>query len=228
MQFIIRTLKGEFGLLKTFWLGLILCGALISVISHNLEDYVWFAYHSQDEVIAAIMQWAIIALELLLIAIAVSVIFASFYDRKPNYKGWLASIIAAIIIASSVATIIETTTSIRNKGQSYGWPMGRDHRSFGRFGQFHFMVDRLMNNAVIHELQFTITTIHSPDDAPYDSQDDNSLPAGIEMLNEDEAREICRHLFFIHHPSIKGLTITTTNEDGQKRGLHLAQEDCRR
>ena len=37
MQLIIRYLKGEFGLLKTFWLGLILCGALISVISHNLE-----------------------------------------------------------------------------------------------------------------------------------------------------------------------------------------------
>ena len=220
MQFIIRTLKGEFGLLKTFWLGLILCGALISVISHNLEDYVWFAYHSQDAIIATIMQGTIIALELLLIAIAVSVIFASFYDRKPNYKGWLASIIAAIIIASSVATIIETTTSIRNKGQSYGWPMGRDHRSFGRFGQFHFMIDRLMNNAVIHELQFTITTIHSADN--------NSLPEGVEMLNEEEANEICRHLFFIHHPSIKGLTITTTNEEGQKRGLYLAQEDCRK
>lgn len=220
MRFIIRAFKGEFGLLKTFWLGLILCGALISVISHNLEDYVWFAYHSQDAIVAVIMQWLIIALELLLITIAVSVIFASFYDRQPNYKGWLASIIATIIIASSVATIIETTTSIRNDGQSYGWPMGRDHRSFGRFGQFHFMVDRLMNNAVIHELEFTITTIHNPDN--------NSLPAGIEVLNDEEASEICRHLFFIHHPSIKGLTITTTNEDGQKRGLHLRQEDCRR
>jgi len=116
MQFLIRYLKGEFGLLKTFWLGLILCGALISVISHNLEDYVWFAYHSQDMIVAAVMQWVIIALEILLIAIAVAVIFASFYDRTPNYKGWLASIIAAIIIASSVGTIIETTTSIRNEG----------------------------------------------------------------------------------------------------------------
>ena len=79
-----RYLKGEFGLLKTFWLGLILCGALISVISHNLEDYVWFAYQSQDSFVAIIMQWLIVALELLLIAVAVAVIFESLYDRTPN------------------------------------------------------------------------------------------------------------------------------------------------
>ena len=159
MQFTMRYLKGEFGLLKTFWLGLILCGALISVISHNLEDYVWFAYQSQDSLVTIIMQWIIVALELLLIAVAVAVIFASFYDRTPKHKGWAASIIAAIIIASSVATIIETTTSIRNDGQSYGWPMGRDHRAFGRFGHYNFIIDRLIDNSAIHRLDITITTI---------------------------------------------------------------------
>lgn len=220
MQLIIRYLKGEFGLLKTFWLGLILCGALISVISHNLEDYVWFAYHSQDMIVAAVMQWVIIALEILLIAIAVAVIFASFYDRTPNYKGWLASIIAAIIIASSVGTIIETTTSIRNEGQSYGWPMGRDHRSFGRFGHFNFVLDRLMDNAVIHKLEMTITTIHNTDN--------NSLPEGVEPLDQQEMSQLCRHLFFIHHPLFDGLTITTTNEEGITRGLYIQKSDCQR
>ena len=220
MSFMIRYLKGEFGLVKTFWLGLILCGALISVISHNLEDYVWFAYHSQDTILASAMQWLIVALELLLIAIAVVVIFASFYDRTPNYKGWLASLIAAIIIASSIATIIETTTSIRNQGQSYGCPMGRDHRSFGRFGHFNFVIDRLMNNAIIYELEITITTIHS--------DDDNSLTDDVDSLNEDEAKDICRHLFFIRHPLFKGLTITTTDDKGEKRGLHIQREDCRK
>ena len=219
MQFIMRYLKGEFGLLKTFWLGLILCGALISVISHNLEDYVWFAYQSQDSFVAIIMQWIIVALELLLIAVAVAVIFASFYDRTPNYKGWAASIIAAIIIASSVATIIETTTSIRNDGQSYGWPMGRDHRAFGRFGHFNFIVDRLIDNSAIHQLDISITTI-------YDT-DDKAIESHSEALSAQEAREICRHLFFIHHPLLKALTITTTNEAGDKRGIRIQKEDCR-
>lgn len=219
MQFIMRYLKGEFGLLKTFWLGLILCGALISVISHNLEDYVWFAYQSQVAFTAAIMQWIIILLELVLIAVAVAVIFASFYDRTPNYKGWAASIIAAIIIASSVATIIETTTSIRNDGQSYGWPMGRDHRAFGRFGHFNFIVDRLIDNGAIHQLDITITTI-------YDTDNETVEKSG-ERLSPSEARDICRHLFFIHHPLLKALTITTTNEAGETRGIYILKEDCR-
>ena len=93
MQFLIRYLKGEFGLLKTFWLGLILCGALISVISHNLEDYVWFAYNSQDMIVAAVMQWVIIALEILLIAIAVAVILPAFMiARQITKAGWLVSL----------------------------------------------------------------------------------------------------------------------------------------
>ena len=171
-------------------------------------------------IVAAVMQWVIIAHEILLIAIAVAVIFASFYDRTPNYKGWLASIIAAIIIASSVGTIIETTTSIRNEGQSYGWPMGRDHRSFGRFGHFNFVLDRLMDNAVIHKLEMTITTIHNTDN--------NSLPTGIEPLDQQEMSQLCRHLFFINHPLFDGLTITTTNEDGITRGLYIQKSDCER
>lgn len=219
MQFIMRYLKGEFGLLKTFWLGLILCGALISVISHNLEDYVWFAYQSRDSLVAIIMQWIIVALELVLIAVAVAVIFASFYDRTPNYKGWAASIIAAIIIASSVATIIETTTSILNDGQSHGWPMGRDHRAFGRFGHFNFIIDRLIDNSAIHRLDITITTI-------YDT-DNEAIENNSEALSPDEAREICRHLFFIHHPLLKDLIITTTNEAGETRGIQIQKDDCR-
>lgn len=138
MKLIKQYLNGEFGLKRTFWFGLVLGGGVLTLLGNSLQAFVWVFYEQDSPVLAIILQAFVILVFIAFMGLAIGVLFASFYQRVADVKSWVACGISGFVILGALISIIESTTSIRTDGQSYGWPFGRDYRQFAHRGEIEF------------------------------------------------------------------------------------------
>ena len=118
----------------------------MSLLSYVLQSFVWQLYDQDNISLAIIFQALIILCFITYMALAVGVMFACFYNRKVDFKSWVACGISGFVILGALISIIESTTSNRTDGKSYGWPFGRDYRQFAHRGDVSFVIDRLLDN----------------------------------------------------------------------------------
>ena len=211
MTFISTYLKGAYGLRNSFWFGLVLGGLLLGTLTHSIEGLSW-AFFTQGQTISAVILLSLTMIfRMAIMALAVGVMFASFYKRDPRLKGWLACFVAGIVIIGAVAQIIETTTSIRTGGQSHGWPYGRDHRQFSHQNELAFWADRLLARSQMAAIQVKIIT----------TQGAQSQPDLTELVdNTVILEEICKVGDFHRVTSISHLLITVTRLSLTPRKTH--------
>ena len=225
MAFIKSYLNGEFSLRASFWFGLVIGGVIISRLAYFLQPVVWRLYDAERIIGAVMLQFIIVALFVVVMALAVGVLFAAFYHRRTGFWGWISCAIAGFVILGGLISIIEATTSIRTEGKSYRWPFGRDYRQFAHRGDFAFYVDRLLEGGTVTSLSFEIVTnLGTRTDAGL------ALPP-----KDDEARlgtdtklmsQICRQATFATHRALSHAKITITTTDNPPRTLFLAPQDC--
>ena len=234
MTFISTYLKGAYGLRNSFWFGLVLGGLLLGTLTHSIEGLSW-AFFTQGQTISAVILLSLtIIFRMAIMALAVGVMFASFYKRDPRLKGWLACFVAGIVMIGAVAQIIETTTSIRTGGQSYGWPYGRDHRQFSHQNELAFWADRLLARSQMAAIEVKIITTQGAQSQPdlarspdNESGNETDIPDLTELLdNTVILEEICNAGPFDRLTSISHLLITVTRIDGERRQLTLNPSDC--
>ena len=218
-------LNGEYCLAHSFWFGLVLGGVIFSHIASMLQAVVWRLYDSDAIISAVIVQFVVIALFLIIMALAVGVLFAAFHNRSPMIRGWVACAIACFVLLGGLISIIESTTSIRTDGQSYGWPFGRDYRQFAHRGDFAFCLDRLLDNGQLTSIGVQIVTqLGARSDASLRlPESDNAT-----HLAKDNAimRQICCHVPISKHRKISHAIITVTNANNDNRTLIIAPDSC--
>ena len=90
MRFIKQYLNGEFGLSRSFWFGLVLGGSFLAMLGNMLQSFVWQFYDLQNTLLAIIFPALVIFVFVLFMALAIGVLFASFYERKADAKSCLA------------------------------------------------------------------------------------------------------------------------------------------
>lgn len=223
MKSIKHYLNGEFGLGRTFWFGLVLGGSLLALLGNLLQSFVWYFYDQQQTIAAIIFQALVIFIFVLMMALAVGVIFASFHDRNADAKSWLACAVSGFVMLGALISIIESTTSIRTDGQSYGWPFGRDYRQFGHRGDMSFLFDRRLDNNQIAALHIQIVTNLGARTNP-----DLALPE-TDRTDEDSitATKFCPEFRHLRHRQISHLIIAITQQDGTKTELIIDKSHCR-
>lgn len=218
-------LNGEYGLAYSFWFGLVIGGMAISQIASMLQNAVWRLYDIDAIISAVVVQFIVIALFVVIMGLAVGVLFAAFHNRTPMIRGWVACAISCFVLLGGLISIIESTTSIRTDGQSYGWPFGRDYRQFAHRGDFAFYLDRLLDNGQLTSIGVQVITSHGArsDAALRLPESDNAT-----HLAKDNAimREICRHVPITKHPAISHAIITVTTANNDNRTLIIAPDSC--
>lgn len=230
MTFVSTYLKGAYGLRNSFWFGLVLGGLLLGTLTHSLEGLSWLFFTLGKTTNAVILLSLTIIFRMAIMALAVGVMFASFYKREPRLEGWLACFVAGIVMIGAVAQIIETTTSIRTGGQSYGWPYGRDHRQFSHQNELAFWADRLLARSQMAAIELKIITTQgaqSQPDLALSTYNETDIPDLTELVdNKVILEEICDAGDFHRLTSISHLLITITRIDGDMRQLTLTPSDC--
>ena len=230
MTFISNYLKGAYGLRNSFWFGLVLGGLLLGILIHSLDGLSWLFLTLGQTTNAVILLSLTIIFRIVIMALAVGVMFASFYKRDPRLEGWLACFVAGIVMIGAVTQIIETTTSIRTGGHSYGWPYGRDHRPFSHKSELAFWADRLLARSQMAAIELKIITTQGAQSQPdlarsHDNETDISDLTEL-VDNKVILKEICNAGDFHRLTSISHLLITVTRTDGERRHLTLTLSDC--